>query len=234
MDRYSLPHGAKGIESEDFAIAFGGDRIVFVSKPRSEDRPDREETEKHYTFHTGPDSGVMDLHETTLDAGGEKQYRTLFALRSGDLPAVLGELAPMLPELFSLLRPLRLGWLKHGNIGIARGIDPVSDEDIAAVTRKRKRKLTLDLGLYQQNVFVPEFLEEVYDFPDGNFVLFHCGRQIGIGFKKTDAEGHVRLFWIKRRDLMRFCHDWQEKVIDSLRRIAIPPEGYAEYTILRS
>jgi hypothetical protein len=234
MDRYGLPHGAKGIESEDFAIAFGGDRIVFVSKPRPEGRPHGEETEKHYTFHAGPDSGVMDVHETTLHEDGQKQYRTLFALQSGDLPAVLGELAPMLPELFSLLRPLRLGWLKHRNIGIARGIDPVTDEDIATITRKRKRKLTLDPELYQQNVFVPEFLEEVYVFPDGNFALFHCGRQIGIGFKKTDAEGHVRLFWIKRRDLLRFGHDWQEKVIDALRRIAIPPESYAEYPFLRS
>src|SRR5260370_41957942 len=107
-------------------------------------------------------------------------------------------------ELLGLVRPLRLGWLKHRNIGIARGIDPVSDDDIAAVTRKRKRRLTLDAELYEQNLFVPEFLEEVYEFPDGNFALFHRGRQIGIGFKKTYADGNVRLFWIKRRDLARF------------------------------
>jgi hypothetical protein len=227
MDRYSLPHGAKGIESDDFAFEVGADKVVFVPKSAGKGR--------HYTLHAGPDSGVIDMHETQALPDGQEQHRTLFALRSDDLTKVLGGLAPILPELFSLLRPLRLGWLKHRNIGIARGIDPVSDEDIAAVTRKNKRRrLALDPQLYEQNVFVPEFLEEVYDFPDGNFALFHRGRQIGIGFKKTDAEGQVRLCWIKRRDLMRFGHDWQAKIGSALARIAIPPESYAEYPFPRS
>jgi hypothetical protein len=232
MDRYGLPHGAKGIEGEGFAVAFGGDKIVFVAKPQPQGQPDDEDTEKHYTFHSGPDSGVIDLHETTLDDSGQKLYRTLFALRTDDLPAVLGELAPMLPEMLGLLRPLRLGWLKHRNISIARGVDPVSDEDIAAVTTKHKRRLSIDPELYERNVFVPEFLEDVYDFPDGNFALLHRGRPIGIGFKKTDPDGHVRLYWIKRRDLLRYSHDWQEKVIDALRRNAIPPENYPQYPFL--
>jgi hypothetical protein len=227
MDRYSLPHGAKGIEADGFAVNFAGDKLVFI--------PKSEGAGKHYTFHTGPDSGVIDLHETTLDEEGQTHYRTLLALRSDDLPAVLGGLAPMLPELLSLLRPLRLGWLKHRDIGIARGIDPVSDEDIAAVTRKNKRRrLTLDPQLYERNVFVPEYLEEVYDFPDGTFTLLHRGRPIGIGFKKTDAAGHVRLSWIKRRDLLRFGNDWGGKVAGAFERVAIPPESYAEYPFLRS
>jgi hypothetical protein len=113
----------------------------------------------------------------------------------------------MVPELFGLLRPLRLGWLKHHNIGIAYGIDPVSDADIAAVTRKRKRRLALDAELYRRNALVPKYLEDIYDFPDGNFSLYHRGRQIGIGFKKTMPDGDVRFYWIKRRDLMRFGND---------------------------
>jgi hypothetical protein len=68
-------------------------------------------------------------------------------------------------------------------------------------TRKRKQKLSPDAQLHGQNIFVPEFLEEIYDFPDGNFTLFHKNRNIGIGFKKTDGNGNVRLFWIKRWDL---------------------------------
>src|SRR5260370_17202355 len=104
-------------------------------------------------------------------------------------------------ELLGLVRPLRLGWLKHRNIGIARGIDPVSDDDIAAVTRKRKRRLTLDAELYEQNLFVPEFLEEVYEFPDGNFALFHRGRQTAIGFNKTYPHGNVPLFSLNPRHL---------------------------------
>jgi hypothetical protein len=175
----------------------------------------------------------MDLHETTIDAEGREQHRTLFALRNDDLLPVLQELSPMVPELFGRLRPLRLGWLKHRNVGIARGIDPVSDADIAAVTRKRKRRLALDRELYRQNLFFPEYLEDVYDFPDGNFTLIHRGRKIGMGFKQADAHGNIRLFWIKRRDLARFGNNWQEKVIGALQRLAVPPERYAEYRFLR-
>ena len=81
---------------------------------------------------------------------------------------------------------------------------------------------------------MPEYLEDVYDFPDGNFSLFHRGRNIGIGFKTTDADGSVRLFWIKRRDLMRFGHHWQEKVINALQAAAIPQERYGDYPFLRA
>ena len=233
MDRYTLPHGAKGIDSDDFALSFGPDRIVFASKPADRASEDVE-PEKHYTFSARTDSGVIDFHETTVLADGRRDYRTLFAIHEQSVLPVLQELTAMVPELFSLFRPLRLGWLKHRNITIARGIDPVSDENIAAVTRKRKRKLALDPQLYEQNVFVPEFLEDVYDFPDGNFSLLYRGRPIGIGFKKTDAEGGVHLFWIKRRDLMRFGHHWQEKVINALQAAAIPQERYGDYPFLRA
>jgi hypothetical protein len=223
MDRYSLPHGAKGIDAEAFAVAFGGDKIVLV--PKSEGA-------KHYTLHAGPKSGVIDLHQTEpADDGG--QHHTLFAIRHEDLAALIGESTPMLRQFLDLLRPLRLGWLKHRNIGIARGIDPVSDEDIAAVTRKRRGRLTVDRQLYEQNVFVPEYLEEIYDFPDGNFALFHRNRRIGIGFKKTYADGTVRLFWIKRRDMVRFGNQWQATFGNTFARLGIPPERYAEYPFLR-
>ena len=46
----------------------------------------------------------------------------------------------MLPEMIGLIRPLRIGWMNHRDIGVARGIEPVSDADIAAVTTKRKKK----------------------------------------------------------------------------------------------
>jgi hypothetical protein len=234
VQHHSLPYGAVGFEGEEFAVEFRGDKIVFVSKAPGGGRQEVEEKEKHYTFQAGSDSGVIDLHETQTGRDGRKQHQTLFALRHDDLPAMFGDLATMVPELLGLLRPLRLGWLKHRNIGIARGIDPVNDEDIAAVTRKRRRRLKLDWQLYEQNVSVPEFLDEVYDFPDGNFALFHRSRKIGIGFKQTDGEGVVRLFWIKRRDLMRFSSAWQAKVAGTLRSLAIPPERYPEYPFLSS
>ena len=226
MNRYSLPHNAKGIESDDYVVSFGGDKIVFVPKTAGRG--------KHYTLHVGPDSGVIDLHETQPAPAGDEQHRTLFAVRRDDLTALLGDTAAILPELMGLLRPLRLGWLKHRNIGVARGIDPVSDDDIAAVTRKHRRRLTIDPQLYEENVYVPDYLEEVYDFPDGSFSLHHRGRQIGIGFKKTDQEGAVSLFWIKLRDLRRFGNVWQGKIAAELTRVAIPQDRYAEYAFLSS
>jgi hypothetical protein len=222
MVRYALPHGAKGIEGDGFAVEFRADKIVFVP------RADRKAT--HYTLHTGANSGIIDLHAT---GGDGETHRTLFAVRKDDLFGLLQEMAPIVPELLGLLRPLRLGWLKHRNIGIARGIEPVGDAEIAAVTRKRKKRLVLDPELYCQNIACPEFLEDVYDFPDGNFTLLHKGRAIGIGFKKTNAKGDVRLFWIKRRDLFRFGHEWQRILIAAFQRIAIPRDRYAGYPFLR-
>jgi len=222
MEPYALPHGAKGIEGDEFAVEFRGDKIVFVAKADG--------NTTHYTLHAGPNSGVIDLHET---AGDGETHRTLFAVRKDDLLPLLQEMAPAVPELLGLLRPLSLGWLKHRNIGIARGIEPTADSDIAAVTRKRKKRLALDPELYHQNINCPEFLEDVYDFPDGNFTLLHRGRPIGLGFKQTDAQGNVRLFWIKRRDLLRFGHYWQQRVVEALQRIAIPKDRYAEYPFLR-
>jgi hypothetical protein len=32
MEPYSLPHGAKGIEADELAVEFRGDKIVFVPK----------------------------------------------------------------------------------------------------------------------------------------------------------------------------------------------------------
>ena len=154
-------------------------------------------------------------------------------MRRDDLPAMLGAMTPLLQELLALLRPLRLGWLKHHGIGIARGIDLISDEDIAAATRKRKGRLAIDPQLYENNIFVPEFLEEVYDFPDGNFALFRRRRRIGIGFKMTVGGGDPRLSWIKLTDLMRFVRCWGPKVMSALASLAIPPERYADFSVLQ-
>ena len=65
---------------------------------------------------------------------------------------------------------------------------------------------------YEQNIYVPEYLEEVFDFPDGNCSLYHRGCKIGIGFKKTAGKSAVHLFWIKLRDLARFGSAWQAKI----------------------
>ena len=71
MKRYSLPHGAKGIEGEGFALAFGPDKVIFSPKPLTDGQPAEPQTEMHYTFHAGPGSGVMDLHETRIAPTGK-------------------------------------------------------------------------------------------------------------------------------------------------------------------
>jgi hypothetical protein len=221
----TLPHGARGIEGDSFAVHFCADKIVFVPKAAGSGR--------HYTIHAGPGSDVLDVHETEMRFGNRKRHHTLFAMRRDNIPTALAAVAPLLPELLGLLRPLRLGWLKHRKIGIARGIDLITDQDIAAVTHKRKRRLIIDPELYQRNIYVPQFLEEVYDFPDGNFALFRRGRRIGIAFKATCADCDVRLTWIKLTDLMRLGRYWQGKVISVLKGLAISPERYAEFPVLQ-
>jgi hypothetical protein len=226
MGAHLLPHDAKGIESDDFAIEFRGDKIVFVSK--GSDPP------RHFTLQAGIKSGIIDLHETTDVPNRDERHRTLFAMRRDDLAVLLGAGAPMLAELVNLIRPLKLGWLHHRHIAIARGLEPVNDSDIAVVTRKRKKRLALDAELYEKNVFFPEYLEDVYDFEDGTFSLVHDGWPIGVGFKKTAADGFVYLFWIKRRDLVRLSSKWQPAFEDALADIAIPPHQYQEHPFLRA
>ena len=225
MELYNLPHDAKGIEGDEFAIEFRGDKVVLIV--RSGD------TGEHYTLQAGLKSGVIDLHKTQPDTQAGDPHRTLFAMRRDDLAAILGQFVPMVNELIGLLRPLSVEWMHRRGIGIARGVNPVSDEDIAAVTRRRKRRLVLGRDLYEQNTFVPEYLDDVYEFPDGNFALFHRGRQIGIGFKQTCAKDDVRLFWIKLSDLIRLGNVWQEKAASAFAAAAIPPGRYAEYPFLR-
>src|SRR5882724_7387590 len=94
MDRDILPHGAKGIDTKDFAVEFRGDKIVFAAKSAG--------AGKHYTFQAGSKSGVIDLHETQQYTAGSDQHRTLFAVRRDDLIGLLGHSGPMLAEFLRL------------------------------------------------------------------------------------------------------------------------------------
>ena len=170
-------------------MALGADKIVFILKSHADGQPLEREMEIHYTLHGGARSGVLDLHETRTAPDGQKSHRTLFALRTGDLAHLLQQLAPMVVDLLGLVRPLRLGWMARKGIGIARGVDPVSDLDITPITRKRKRRLILDPCLYEQNIFVPKYLEQVYEFPDGQFTLFIYGGKLGLGSRRPMHRG---------------------------------------------
>ena len=223
-ERYALPHGAIGIEGSDFAVEFRSDKVVFILKSRA--------CGSHYTLHVGNQSGVLDLHETRLNAAGERARRTLFAIHRDDFTATVSELTPLLRGFLGLFRRLRLGWLDYRGISIARGIDPVSDHDIAAVTRKRGRRLILDERVWQEQIRVSEYVDEVSEFPDGVFSLLRHGRKIGIGFKKTGPNGKVQLFWVRLRDLVHFISSWQTQVVAAMSRDAIPEERYVDYPFL--
>ncbi len=234
MDRHVLPNGARGFETGDFALSFGCDKAIFVFKSQANVRSVGEHEEIHYTVHVGPRSGVIDLHETRVSADGQKYHRTVFALRRDEIPSLADQFTPIVAELLRLVRPLRLGWMMHRGIGVARGVDPISDQDIAAITRKRKRRLRIDPLLYTKNVCIPTYLEEIYDFPDGSFSLFHKQRKIGLGFKTTCPDGYVQLAWVRRTDLLRFGNHWQQKVVEALRSAAISRDRHREYSFLCS
>src|SRR5438045_5472875 len=116
MEPYALPDGAKGIEGDGFAVEDRADKIVFV--------PKAEGSATHYTLHVGPNSGVIDLHET--GRGDGETHHTLFAARKDDLFGLLQEMARSFPKSQDCCVRWILGWLKHRNIGIARGIEPVA------------------------------------------------------------------------------------------------------------
>lgn len=101
-------------------------------------------------------------------------------------------------------------------------------------TGKRRKRLVVDQELWEKNLWVPEYLDEVLDFADGNFALLKDGERIGIGFKKTEMGGRIRLYWIKVRDLERFFRRWGERMEAALLQVAVPRERYGEFPLLRS
>lgn len=219
----ALPHGASGIEVGDFAIEFRPDKIVAFRKSSGD----------HYTLHVGGKSRVLDIHHTWRDAAGDEHHQTVFAMRHEHILPLLGEWSSLLTGL-RLLRPLRLGWLGRHGIGVVWGLDPVATQEIARVTRKRSRRkrLVVDEEKLRSTVYVPEYLEEVRDSPDGAFSLFKGDRKIGVGFKATDQFGNTRLYWFKLHDLVHFSKTVQDHVIEMALRYAIPPERYRDHSVL--
>lgn len=89
MEPYSLPHGARGMEGDEFAIEFRGDKVVFIARSAG--------TGEHYTLQAGLKSGVIDLHKTQPNTEAGDPHRTLFALRRDGLPGILEQFEPMVP-----------------------------------------------------------------------------------------------------------------------------------------
>jgi hypothetical protein len=221
---FSFPHGATGIEVGDFVLQVGTGKVVALAKGRDE----------HYTLHFGEASGVLDVHRTWKDEGGTIRHKTVFAMLHSDIPAVLDELAPTTPDIFRRFRKLRVGWMHRHGIGIVRGLEPFTDADIEAVTRKRPRRkrIVVDEEKVKANIFIPEYLDDVWDMTDGAFSLFRRSKRIGIGFKVTDGSGRSRLFWFKPTDITLVFKKMHQQLILSASRYAIPPDRYYEFHFL--
>jgi hypothetical protein len=138
-------------------------------------------------------------------------------------------------ELIKLVRRLRLGWLGHRQIGIAWGFLPVEQEAIAMVTycRPRRKRLVFDTAAFKNQIVIPEYLDDIWDMPDGHFSLWKKGCMIGIGLKCSKGNEWTRLRWIKIRDLTRLGTRLQKTVFEVAARHAIPPEQYYKYPFLR-
>jgi len=219
---FKIPHGAVGFDLVDTAIEFRGDKMIFVSKTCAD----------HYTVQLDTPSGVLDIHRTWKDESGREQHRTVFAMHRADVPKLIRELTPVTMGLLSLRR-LRLGWLARNDIAVVRGLEMTSVEEIAKVTRKARRKrLVLDEANLRAQLQIPEYLEEVWDFPDGAFSLLQRGHRIGIGIKLTDQFGEARLYWMKFRGLMGRSRVAWDQIFKAAMRYAIPPEKYGAYGFL--
>jgi hypothetical protein len=143
-----------------------------------------------------------------------------------DIPKLLRELSPVTLELLTLRR-LRLGWLVRHGIDIATGLDPATVEEIAAVTTKDARKrLIFDEEKIRAQIRILESVDDIWDFPDGQFSLIKGRRKIGIGFKLTDQFGEPWLYWMKLRGLLRRTNGVWNDVVTAAGRYAIPREEY--------
>lgn len=214
----------RGFETGEIAVEVRGDKIVFAPRTAGD--------AKHFTLHFGLGSGIVDLHETS-EGTGDAARRTLYAAEREELQARLPEFKALLEQLYGLIRPLRRGWMKHQNIEPVWGLYPVTDPQIEAVSRKRKRRLAFDREKWEDSVQAFLHLDEVLDFPDGAFALYHRNRQIGIGFKVTDGSGNAHLHWIKLKDFRGLIHRWKAIFENVLLEIAIPREDYPKYRFLR-
>ena len=224
MDAPLLPHDANGLDLGDVVIEFRQETRKIIALHKS--------SGDHYTMQAAPRSGIIDVHRTWRDLEGTTRHQTLFAMHGHQLVPLLQELPWIFAQFLTLVRRLRIGWLHHRHITIMRGLEPITHDEIAAVTRvhaKHKKRLVLDEERFAAQAALPEFLDEIWEWPDCGFSLFHRNRKIGIAVKGTDRAGQVHLVWIKLRDLRGLFTEAEPRVIATVARYAIPKEEYGNY-----
>ncbi len=220
-----LPYGARGMDFDNFAWVVRPDgKVHFFAK---------EGGGFHWTFHPGPRSGALDLHETSVNPDGSTSHKTLFMIKLKDFERLANEICPVLiPGLLQQFRPLSLRWVRRRNISIVR--DPSSTSaELAAVTYKNHKRLQFDTQKLQEAFERVTLPEEVPFMPDGWFRLMsirRCGtRWIGAGFKATDRTGARHLVWARPEELVAWGDEMQELLKDAAGKYLIPAEDYPKY-----
>ncbi len=220
----TLPNGAIGLEVDEYAIEFRPDKAILLRKKIGD----------HFTLQFGNNSGVLDLHRTWKDADGHEEHETIFAMHRDNIPAFFAQFSSVSSSLIKLIRPLRLGWMSHHHIGILFGGLPISNSHISKIARRSRRKrLVIDPPKFRSEIYAPEYLEDIWDLPDGPFYLWKGGRMIGLGMKLPHHQKPSRLYWIKARDLTHLTGSVGKMLLEIASRFAIPSDQYYKYEVLR-
>jgi hypothetical protein len=114
------------------------------------------------------------------------------------------------------------------------GLDPLTADDMAAITWRRRKRIVVDEDRLRNNMKIPEYLEDIWDVPDAAFSLVLRGRKIGVGIKAPDRRGTPALYWFKLRDVSRFFALFQDRLVATASKYAIPKERYPDYGILQA
>ncbi len=192
----ALPDGIHRIDLGAAIVAFLEDKIVLSPKGSDE----------HYTLHFGLASKIMDIHRTRRVKGEIDSHETLMTIHHDQLSGLLESVGyRVLRDLYSILRPLRIGWMIMRRIAAEPGFFP-SGTDLTSITVVRKKRLCVDESKVRACMGRLEYLDDLLDLPLGQcFSLisdkgrFHL-KIIGFGIRLAGRNGRPRLFWCSNKD----------------------------------
>jgi hypothetical protein len=196
-------HGVRKIDLDRAILAIARNKLVFTAKGSRE----------HLTVHLGPHSGIFDVHRTTTSSDGSVSRVRLYAIPQTNVAGLCQDLAvPLWNILANGLQALSLDWMQRARVGAVVGLPPLQ-ADVRTATTVRRGRLAVDPKLLLAQVWVPEYLDELFDVDQERlFTLFCCRnprrpRKIGTGFGYKDRAGRRRLVWLSERH-----------VVDAIRR----------------
>ena len=175
----------------------------------------------HFTLHPGSASGSVDIHRTNehVSEDDDAKYETLVTVPREDILEKIRQLGPNhIPELLTLLRPIRIGWIGRRRLGV---VGFPTDSDLKKVSGIRLTDEPVDsANLLTCWMCTPEFLDEIPELPNDTFLLFNSRRPAsplyGLLFKLRVPENDIQLRWIKFRDLLRWSGGIKAHFMDIL------------------